>query len=460
MVVWNFDERSVTWSVLDLEDLSDGHVTALLDSFSIKVAATSSARLGSAASIAALINGNELSPASNSCWLRCKTLGPKGVALAVPNAGAITRDGTLLVWPPLDELATFALRHLQTGRSDTAVLFWLNADGWGDPGREKDVLAHPLEVADSVAKFLVQLEQSQPDLSSFYSRIGVFFDIEPVPTTLVNAYRTLLQATRNALLRNGLNEVKLAVFPTKRTATGDTDLWSDSDFLTIGSDVDLFLYGAYDYGTLLSAQIYSSKVATDLTALANIGLGPKLVPLVSTGNVTISHSGWETVGAGVDGIQASTAAQQLRGLGLFQLWGGQPGGKPLDDTGWDKLRGAFANPASWTYSDCAQGGPGEKVIFSKQMPSGRSDLFMINPDGSGGPQQLTDEAKNGHHSWRPSIFPDGKRILFERDNNLWVLNTDTHAAVSLTTDGQLGSWGYSSPSLSPDGTKSRSRTDC
>lgn len=94
----------------------------------------------------------------------------------------------------------------------------------------------------------------------------------------------------------------------------------------------------------------------------------------------------------------------------------------------------------------------ERVVFSKLDSGGRSDLWSITPGGLA-LRRLTYGATTGASSGRPSIFPDGKRVLFERDYNLWVLNLDSRMAVPLTTDGRSGSWGYSSPSLSPNGTK-------
>lgn len=94
----------------------------------------------------------------------------------------------------------------------------------------------------------------------------------------------------------------------------------------------------------------------------------------------------------------------------------------------------------------------EKIVFPMQEASGNHDLWMMNPDGSD-MERLTDEAINGHDSINPSIFPDGKHILFKRDKNIYILNIVTGDTVALTTDGAEGSYAYYAPRLSPDGTK-------
>lgn len=94
----------------------------------------------------------------------------------------------------------------------------------------------------------------------------------------------------------------------------------------------------------------------------------------------------------------------------------------------------------------------EKIVFSKLEPSGFYDLWMMNPDGSD-LKQLTDEAKNGIRSICPSIFPDGKRLLYQRGYNIHVLDLDTLVSTPVTTDGAQGNYTYASPDLSPDGIK-------
>jgi len=93
-----------------------------------------------------------------------------------------------------------------------------------------------------------------------------------------------------------------------------------------------------------------------------------------------------------------------------------------------------------------------KIIFSKQEPAGYYDLWMMNPDSTN-QQRLTDEAKNGLDSLNPTVFPDGKKVLFARNYNIFVLDTATLQATALTTDGASGTYAYGSPHLSPDGTK-------
>jgi VWFA-related protein len=105
-----------------------------------------------------------------------------------------------------------------------------------------------------------------------------------------------------------------------------------------------------------------------------------------------------------------------------------------------------------SYTKSAAASTTEKIVFAKQEASGKYDLWMMNPDGSS-QQRLTDEAKNGIDSTYPSIFPDGKKLLYQRGYNIAVLDVATLQTTSLTTDGADGTYAYGEPRLSPDGTK-------
>ena len=94
----------------------------------------------------------------------------------------------------------------------------------------------------------------------------------------------------------------------------------------------------------------------------------------------------------------------------------------------------------------------ERIVFAKEEAEALYDLWMVAPDGSG-LERLTDEAKNGHNSQSPILFPDGRRLVFWRDYNIFVLDLATNTATALTTDGQYGDYAYLTPRVSPDGTK-------
>jgi hypothetical protein len=72
---------------------------------------------------------------------------------------------------------------------------------------------------------------------------------------------------------------------------------------------------------------------------------------------------------------------------------------------------------------------------------GRGGIWAINPDGS----KLVQVAEGSGPAWSP----DGSRIAFARDGDLYVMNSDGTGAVRLATRG--GPWG--SPDWSPDGSQ-------
>jgi len=72
----------------------------------------------------------------------------------------------------------------------------------------------------------------------------------------------------------------------------------------------------------------------------------------------------------------------------------------------------------------------EKIVFSKQESSDNYDLWMMNPDGTN-LQKLTDEAKSGTNSTFPSIFPDGKKVLYQRGYNIAVVDVTTLQITAL-----------------------------
>jgi TolB protein len=85
---------------------------------------------------------------------------------------------------------------------------------------------------------------------------------------------------------------------------------------------------------------------------------------------------------------------------------------------------------------------GTKIVFGSTRDGGQGDLYFMNADGSN-PTRIT--ATPNIHEEQPSWSPDGKRITFEREGQVWKINTDGTNPTNLGD----GVW----PDWSPDGTK-------
>ena len=72
---------------------------------------------------------------------------------------------------------------------------------------------------------------------------------------------------------------------------------------------------------------------------------------------------------------------------------------------------------------------GAKIAFVSDM-DGEDELYLINQDGSGKPEELT----HGFHAmlYQPSWAPDGKRIAFgDKDGKLYVLTLDDKKVIQI-----------------------------
>jgi Bacterial Ig-like domain/Dipeptidyl peptidase IV (DPP IV) N-terminal region/WD40-like Beta Propeller Repeat len=88
-----------------------------------------------------------------------------------------------------------------------------------------------------------------------------------------------------------------------------------------------------------------------------------------------------------------------------------------------------------------------RMVFAKTVQDSAgivvgSHLFSINADGTDLQELTSGAAQDGN----PAVSPDGQRIAFVRDDNIYVMNIDGSEARRLTA-----TRGYS-PSWSPDGT--------
>lgn len=92
-------------------------------------------------------------------------------------------------------------------------------------------------------------------------------------------------------------------------------------------------------------------------------------------------------------------------------------------------------------TDPAFSADGTKIVYRR----GDGHLFVINADGTGDPQQLTDTGDDSG----PTYSPDGTKIAFLRAGDVWVMDVDGGNETQLTTGGRVGF----NLDYSPDGTK-------
>jgi TolB protein len=96
---------------------------------------------------------------------------------------------------------------------------------------------------------------------------------------------------------------------------------------------------------------------------------------------------------------------------------------------------AFAPRAHATFP-----GANGKIAFVSNR-DGNYEIYSVNPDGSG----LTRLTNDPSADLRPAWSPDGQRILFNRNSEVWIMNADGSGQQQLTTAGG------SNPAWYPDG---------
>jgi hypothetical protein len=113
----------------------------------------------------------------------------------------------------------------------------------------------------------------------------------------------------------------------------------------------------------------------------------------------------------------------------------------LSNTGGAELR--LTNTSTTLDADPAYSPTGAKIAFASQVSGGNYDIWTMNADGTGTPQQITSTSGDER---TPTWSPNGQMIVFSAAGELWAVSsfggtpTDLHAAG---TD----------PAYSPDGTK-------
>jgi TolB protein len=92
-------------------------------------------------------------------------------------------------------------------------------------------------------------------------------------------------------------------------------------------------------------------------------------------------------------------------------------------------------------------GANGRIVFDTAF-SHRPQIYTIRPGGTG-LRQLTHVAK-GHSASSPEFSPNGTRIVFTIDSQIWVMNADGSAQHQLTHQARFVN---QQPSWSPDGRK-------
>jgi Tol biopolymer transport system component len=109
-----------------------------------------------------------------------------------------------------------------------------------------------------------------------------------------------------------------------------------------------------------------------------------------------------------------------------------------DGTGRERifdLAGDSDNTPIWS-PDIAQ------ILISSRYPGDQEDLYLIDPDGSN-PIRLTSTfgVRERYKAWSPG----GSRIVFERSNNLYLINRDGSGEVLFLENATRPDWGGSTP---------------
>lgn len=104
----------------------------------------------------------------------------------------------------------------------------------------------------------------------------------------------------------------------------------------------------------------------------------------------------------------------------------------------------------------AEAGPGQRATFpgpNGQLVYTLSQLYVVNPDGSGRRQITTSTPERPMRAFQPGWAPDGFRITFGNSvgtsvgGGIWIINADGTGGARVPSTQQNDNW----PTFSPDG---------
>ena len=82
-------------------------------------------------------------------------------------------------------------------------------------------------------------------------------------------------------------------------------------------------------------------------------------------------------------------------------------------------------------------------VLNGPVVAAREGRIVLLPAGGGAVRPLT----KGRLDHDPAVSPDGGRVAFVRNRDLWVVGVDGHGVAAVTTDGRF----HDDPAWTPDG---------